>query len=340
VRRERCTEEARMIARQSDTFRSLLRVASEPDHGDLPDAELLRQFVSEDDRAAFAALVRRYGPLVHGLCARVLNHRQDAEDAAQATFLVLSTKASTLAPGTALAGWLYGVAHRTALKLRVGNARRRVRERSASVRVASDPPAELSVREAQAIIDEELDGLPDRLRAPLVLGALDGLTRVEAARRLGWTLAAVKDRLEQARARLRTRLTRRGLALPAGGLSLLLLGDGATAAVPAGFTDSTVRAAERLAVGPPTPDPLSPGVRSLLDGGLRPMTLTKLNTALVGLVLVIGLAAGGAFSVPGTATGSAPPVESKAVPAPPDPREKNAAELQGTWTLVETHTRG
>ena len=198
------------------------------------------------------------------------------------------------------------------------------------------------MREAQAIIDEELAGLPDRLRAPLVLCALDGLTRDEAARRLGWTLAAVKDRLEQARARLRTRLTRRGLALPAGGLSLLVLGDGATAAVPAGFIDSTVRAAERLAVGPPTPDPLSPSVRSLLDGGLRPMALAKLNTALVGLVLVIGLAAG-ALSAPGPATGSAeasPPAEPKPGTAPADAPKGGADELQGTWTLVETHTRG
>ena len=136
--------------------------------GTVADAELLRRFVSQGDRDAFAALVRRYAPLVHGLCARVLNHHQDAEDAAQVTFIVLSRKAGTLASGTALGGWLYGVAHRTARKLRVGNARRRVRERGVAVWVAPDAAAELSVREAQAIIDEERPATRP-VRAPLVL---------------------------------------------------------------------------------------------------------------------------------------------------------------------------
>src|SRR5581483_9905798 len=142
-----------------------------------------------------------------------------------------------------VASWLYGVAHRTALKARTSRARRSAREATAATTEVRDPVAELSVREAQAVVDEELNRLPEKFRAPLVLCCLEGLARDEAARQLGWPVNLVKSRLEQAREMLRSRLTRRGVALSAGMLALGLLGTGAQAAVPPLLASATVQAA-------------------------------------------------------------------------------------------------
>jgi RNA polymerase sigma factor (sigma-70 family) len=180
-----------------------------------PDGELVERFARQSDEAAFEALLRRHGPTVLGVCRRVLRHTQDAEDAFQATFLLLARKAGSLRRQEAVGCWLYGVARRIALKAQAGVARRRQREGLVPERAASDPLAEISVREAQAVLDEELLRLPVKFQGPLLLCCFEGLTRDEAAARLGISGSILKSRLEEGRERLRRRLGLRGLSLSA-----------------------------------------------------------------------------------------------------------------------------
>lgn len=189
----------------------------------LPDRELIARFAAGRDEDAFAALVRRHGPMVLRVCRRILHNEHDAEDVFQATFLVLSRKAAALHRAESVGCFLHGVACRLALKARTRFAKQRIYESQATIeKHADDPLADLSVREAQAILDEELARLPEKYRAPLVLCCLEGRTRDEAARLLGWSAKLVKSRLEQGRERLRSRLARRGLTLPAALLASLL----------------------------------------------------------------------------------------------------------------------
>jgi RNA polymerase sigma factor (sigma-70 family) len=195
-----------------------------------PDGELMQHFSTDRDAAAFEALVLRHGPMVLHVCRRILRDEHAAEDAFQATFLVLARKAATLGRQESVGNWLYGVASRVSLRARVEAARRRDRERRTTTRGGRDPLGELTVREAQQILDEELSGLPARYRAPLVLCCLEGMARDEAAQQMGCRLATLKSRLERARALLHRRLARRGLILPGALLgSLLAEGPGASA---------------------------------------------------------------------------------------------------------------
>src|SRR5262249_1330860 len=185
------------------------------------------------DEEAFAALVRRHGATVLGVCRRVLGHEQDAEDVFQAVFLVLSRKAGTLRRKEAVGPWLFGVAYRLALAARQEARERCEREGRVRARPGGDPLAELTVREAQAVLDEELSRLSERDRGPLVLCYLEGLTRDEAARRLGCPLGTLKSRLERGRAILEKRLARRGLGVAAGLPTVALARDSASAMPPA-----------------------------------------------------------------------------------------------------------
>src|SRR5262245_34356888 len=199
-----------------------IRRLTEAAHGPLSDRELLARFAGRRDEAAFEAVVRRHGLMVLRVCQRALGNSPDAEDVFQATFLVLARKAAALRWQPSVGTWLYEVASRLCHKTQAAAARRRVHEGRAPSRPPADPSAEITCREAQAVLDEELNHLPSRYRAPLVLCYLEGLTRDEAARQLSWSLGTLKRRLEQARARLRGRLTRRGVA-PAAALSAALL---------------------------------------------------------------------------------------------------------------------
>src|SRR5262249_22677992 len=208
------------------------------------DRELLRRFTEQRDGTAFAALVERHGPMVLGLCRRVLQHTHDAEDAFQATFLLLARKAASLRRQEAVGNWLYGAAYRVALKARTAARRRAAREGRAEQPITPpDPASELTLREARTLLDEELARLPERLRAALVLCCLEGATRDEAARHLGWPLGTLKRRLGQARALLRVRLARRGLTLSSALVAVLVEQGEAPAAVPAALRDTVVRAA-------------------------------------------------------------------------------------------------
>jgi RNA polymerase sigma factor (sigma-70 family) len=226
-------------------LRQIHKLAGPPD---TPDGELLERFTAAREGPAFEALLRRYGPMVLGVCRRVLGNAHDAEDAFQATFLTLARKADSICKRDSLGSWLYGVAFRVAARARGQAAARRRHEGQAHAASAADPLAELTGRELLTILDEELQGLPERARLPLVLCYLQGLTCDEAARRAGWSLRTFSRRLEQGRQRLRGRLARRGLALPAA-LMATGLTQAAAPAVPTHLAGVTFRAALHNAAG-------------------------------------------------------------------------------------------
>jgi RNA polymerase sigma factor (sigma-70 family) len=248
------------------------------------DADLLLRWVHHRDEDAFAALVARHGPMVLALCRRILDNAHDAEDAFQAAFLVLARKAGSLRHPEALAGWLHGVATRLAHKARAAASRRGAHARP----LASDPadsrpdPLELvSVREMLVLIDREIGSLREVYRLPLVLCDLEGRTQQEAAEMLGWSVGSLRGRLLRGRARLRARLTRRGLTLPAGILLPLVpatLAASLQAANPtpaAQLVTTVTRAAVRFSTHPGTGDVTGPAVE-LAREGLRVMMRGKL----------------------------------------------------------------
>ncbi len=215
--------------------------------GRLGDGKLLRRFLNSGEGAAFEELVRRHGPMVLGVCRRILQDSHAAEDAFQATFLVLFRRARALAGqrGT-LAGWLYTVASHVALKARADAARRRVKEGQVVDTPRADAQAEQLWPDLQPVLDEELNRLPEAYRAALVLCYLEGKTNGEAARLLGWPVGTVKSRLARARELLRGRLARRGVTVTPALLAATLTAR-AAAAVPAGLVNLTVGAALAVA---------------------------------------------------------------------------------------------
>ncbi len=212
------------------TLRLIRQIAAPADDSRL-DAELIERFVAARDGAAFATLVERHGPLVLGVCRRVLGHHHDAEDAFQSTFLALARKAPRIRRRDALAGWLYRVAFRLAVRLRLSAERRRRAERQPPAR--PQPPADpVAWDDLRLALDEEFGRLPEKYRVPLLLCGLAGRTRDQAARQLGWTLGTLKMQLERGRQLLRTRLARRGLTVSAVLLATFLAGPPCASPVP------------------------------------------------------------------------------------------------------------
>jgi RNA polymerase sigma factor (sigma-70 family) len=212
------------------------------------DRELLHRFAAARDEDAFAEVVRRHAPMVLGVCERVLHSRHDAEDTAQACFLVLARKAGSLAWQPCVGPRLYQVAYRLSRKARVGGARRLARLATLAQRPVAVPPEEPSWRELHAVLDEELDRLPAKYRAPLVLCYLEGQTRDEAAQQLGCPLGTLKSRLERGRELLRARLGRRGVTLSAA-LAVVGLAAPAAQATPAELVGAVTAKAAALAQG-------------------------------------------------------------------------------------------
>jgi RNA polymerase sigma factor (sigma-70 family) len=263
----------------------------------LSDREQLDRFLARRDEAAFAALVRRHGPMVLGVCRRLLRHDQDAEDAFQAVFLILARRADAIRKRESLASWLHGVARRVA-----GKARAQAIQQPAPVRPElepemsqREPPDEVSWRELCAVLDDELARLPASCRAALVLCYLQGRTQDEAALQLGWSKSTLRRRLEQGRLLLGARLTRRGVSLPAALGAALLIDRAAAATVPCGLLGPTVRAAlgwtaDRAAVTAEIPARAA----ALADGVLRTLAVSrvKLTTAVLLMAGVLAAAAG------------------------------------------------
>src|SRR5262249_14259999 len=214
------------------------------------DRQLLDQFAARGDEAAFAALVARHGPMVLRVCRRVLRHEQDAEDAFQATFLVLARHTGSIRKREALAEWVHGVADRTAMRAKRSAARRRNREarlRAVPPRAAPGPTWD----EVQAALDEELRCLPEAFRQAFVLCVLEGKSVPEAAADLGCKPGTLSSRLTRARQQLRRRLTRRGIELSALLAALSVAESAGKGALPAVLAHTTVRCGLLVAAGEP-----------------------------------------------------------------------------------------
>ena len=251
------------------------------------EGELLDRFVLRRDEAAFEALVARHGPMVLGVCRRLLDDPTDVEDAFQATFLILVKKAGTLRARDLLANWLYGVALRVAKRARLNAARRRAREKPGfEAEEAAMPQSGASVDdlgELRALLDEEVAQLPEKFRVPVLLCYLQGLTHDEAAARMRCPVGTVRSRLAKARDVLRGRLTRRGAA-PAS--SFLAAGKliGASPEVPAALFQSTIRAGAQFAASQSlTAGAVSASAALLAEGVLKTMALKK--TIAVAMIL-------------------------------------------------------
>jgi RNA polymerase sigma factor (sigma-70 family) len=259
--------------------------------GDGIDWELLQRFAIGHEEPAFEALMRRHGPMVLGVCRRVLHNSQDADDVFQATFLVLIRKARSLDRQGALAGWLYTVAYRLALKARACSLRRRVRERQIEDTLAAEVPADSLWSELRGILDEEVNRLPDKYRAPIVLCYLEGKTNEEAAHELGCPFGTVSSRLARARDLLRTRLAHRGLGLSSSLFVTALTQTTASATVPSALARATFQAALAFPAKPAA-GKLTTTAVVLADGMLRAMRAGRLKLAtVVSLTLaVIGFA--------------------------------------------------
>ncbi len=228
------------------------------------DGHLLELFIQQRDEAAFEALVRHHGPMVFGVCRRVLGNTHDAEDAFQATFLVLARRAASVRPRNRVGNWLYGVAYRTAQEARRGMARRQAREAKAMPRVEASEAIHDDLR---AILDQELASLPDKYREVIVLCDLEGEGRKEVARKLGCPEGTLASRLARARDMLAKRLTRHGLPLVAGSLVAALAQEAASASVPAALMPATVKAAIQFAAGSTVPSGvISATVVALTEG--------------------------------------------------------------------------
>jgi RNA polymerase sigma factor (sigma-70 family) len=265
----------------------------------VPDAELVQRFAAVGDASAFELLVWRHGPMVLGVCRRVLRQEQDAEDAFQAAFLALARKAGSVGRRGSVGGWLYRVAHRIALDARERAARRRHRERAAGRRAEAagvpDPAAEAGGRELWRVLDDELGRLPERCREAFVLCCLEGRSGPEAARELGCAAKAVESRLARARARLRAGLARRGLLPPAVLTAAALCPATAKAGLPPPLVAAALRTVALAGGRAATGAAVSAHVLSLTEGVLRTMLVSKLKA--VGAVVlaagVIGAGAGG-----------------------------------------------
>jgi RNA polymerase sigma factor (sigma-70 family) len=271
-------------------LRRLRNLVGPEEPADQTDRQLLRRFAAGRDEDAFEALLLRHGPLVLGACRRFLPDAHAAEDAFQATFLVLATKAGSLRREESLAAWLYRVAVNISRTAARGDACRRAHEQEAARR-RPHAAAEAGLPEWEPLLDEEVSRLPRKYRMPVVLCYLEGRTHDEAARQLGWPLGTVKGRLARARDLLRARLCRRGLALPASGLAATLERGAAAGAVPTPLP-STLRAALAFSAGGPLPaGAVSARAVTLAKGALPAVSAARPLLVCVLLLFTAGAAA-------------------------------------------------
>jgi RNA polymerase sigma factor (sigma-70 family) len=291
-----------MTTRIIRVIQRIRRIALLQDAGELTDGQLLECFVSRQDVAALEVLVRRHGPMVWGVCGRILHNHHDAEDAYQATFLVLVRKAGSIVPREMVGNWLYGVAHQTARKARATTAKRRVRERQ-----VADMPEPIVTeqdlgRDLQSVLDQELSRLPDKYRVAIVLCDLEGKTRKEAARQLGCPEGTLAARLTRGRVMLAKRLARHSLAVSGGALAGLLSQQMASACVPASVVSSTIKAVTLVAAGQATATgAISVKVAVLAQGVIHAMFLNKLKTCVLAVLLTLVGVGSGAIALNGLA---------------------------------------
>ncbi len=307
----------------------------------LTDGQLLERYISSRDEAALAALVNRHGLMVWGVCRRVLGDYHDAEDAFQATFLVLVRKATSVRPREMVANWLYGVARQTALKARATVGTRRGRERQVEDMPEPAVAEHAGWDELLPVLDVELSRLPDKYRAVVVLCDLEGKSRKEAARQLGVPEGTVAGWVARARVMLANRLTRRGVTLSGGALAAILSQNVTSAGVPASVVSKTIKVASLLAAGQATTGVISVTVAALTEGVLKAMFLSKLKAVVGVLMAAMCLIGIGTAVVLGQQPDSPKkPDEAKQAEAKEATVKAMQERLQGTWKLVSMHCGG
>lgn len=335
-----------MVASQASNVIHYIRTLALHQHDGVTDGNLLDMYVRQRDEEAFEALVGRHGRMVLGVCRRIVGNSHDAEDAFQATFLVLVRKAASIRPAGMVGNWLYGVARRTALEARRSAAKRRAKEAQVV------PPAEMPedpLGNLRPLLDQELDRLPDKYRAVVVLCDLEGRTRKEASQQLGLPEGTVASRRARARNILTKRLTRHGVTLSTGALSAAFAQE-AAASTPLSLVFATVRAATAYAAGSAAvAATVSAPVAALTEGVLRAMLLSKLKITLVLLAVigVVGTGVGGVSFRAGADDQSAVPGGPPQVAQADDKtsldrrQQQNLApkdldKLQGSWRVVSS----
>jgi RNA polymerase sigma factor (sigma-70 family) len=281
----------------TDVVRDIGRLANLRAELALPDGQLLERYVRQRDEAAFEALLHRHGPLVFGVCRRLLYDAHDAEDAFQATFLILARKADSIVPRSLVGNWLYGVAYRVAARARKAACRRTRGQLGTDLTAvpARETPGEPDLA---PLLHAEVERLPDKYRIPVVLCYLEGKTNEEAARQLQWPVGTVKIRLSRARELLRSRLSRRGVALTAGLLAANMLPTKASAALVQGtFQAALAFAASGAAAG----STASAQAFALTKGALKTMFLSKLKFVAAAVLSVAVVAGAGGLAYHGLA---------------------------------------
>lgn len=286
-----------------------LRRIMHPPHGDATDSQLLEFFSRQGDEAAFASLLHRHGPMVLGVCRRVLGNEPDAEDAFQATFLILVRKAASIRTGEKLKNWLYGVACRTALEARRARAKRRTKE--ARVALPIEAPDSVGQNDLRVALDEELARLPEKYQEVILLCDLEGKGRKEVAGQLGCPEGTIASRLVRAHGLLAKRLARHGFGPSAGVLTAMLAANEASAALPPSWLGSTGKAANALLSGRAgAAGGASAPVADLVEGVMKKMLLSKLKSA-TALLLAVSALTGGAVALSYRALAVNPPQMSK-----------------------------
>ena len=272
------------------TLQSIRQFLDDQSMKSATDSELLQRFISNNEEVAFRIIVERHGPMVLGVCRRKLRCSHDAEDAFQATFLVFAKQAGSIRKSDALSTWLFGVASRVSAKLQRQRFRSKKREKSIPriVQPRQTPPEELTWREITTGLDEELQRIPASYRDVLILCYLEGLTRDQAAKRLGVNTGVVKGRLERARKCLAHRLSRRGIRLSA---ELLVV------SVSSATLTTTVRAASHITSNQPLANFISPRVLSLTNLILKGMVMKKAKAILACILGIVILILGVGFGI-------------------------------------------
>ncbi len=274
-------------------LRYIRHIVADQGPRDRSDGELLRSFLTSDDQHAFAMLVKRHGGLVFGVCRRVLDHEQDAEDAFQATFLALAQRGSTIRKHQSVASWLYGVARNMAKDARqAANRRRKYEQQAPSPRSADSPALQMTWREAQRILDEEIERLPAGRREAFILCCLENRSCAEVAKMLRTKEGTIWSRVSWAKKHLQARLTMRGISL-GGLLAATAVSNGALVSVPAGLIGSTALAALQLARGKSLAgSTVSPSVVGLLNRMPKALAAYPVKTALL-VFMCLSIATGG-----------------------------------------------
>jgi RNA polymerase sigma factor (sigma-70 family) len=270
-----------------------LRRTALPNEASVSDGQLLDLFIEHQDESAFSALVQRHGPMVWGVCRRIVAHHQDAEDAFQVTFLVLARKATSIRPRAMVANWLFGVAQRTALKAKTMAGKRYRREKQVTTMPEPEAVEQNSWGNLESLLDQELANLPDKFRSAIVLCDLEGKKGKDVARQLKIPEGTLASRLRTGRGMLAKRLARHGIMLSGGPLATVISQNAASASAPSVLVSSTIKAATLTAAGKTVAAGIiSANAAVLMEGVMKAMLVTKLKTVMT-MLLVLGMVAFG-----------------------------------------------